>query len=97
MEILGHTIEPIHDPTGILPGERFDVFLDIRVPEEDEMYRPEGLTIKLIYAIVEGKGRIVQYQIYDAVSEKYLDFALDEEELKEVDGYVSRVLGSGGA
>lgn len=84
MNITGYEIEKLMDPTGILPGDRYELLLDIEVDEDDELFSENGLYIKLIYAIDDKGPRIAQYQIYERNTNQYLDFALDEEEEEEL-------------
>lgn len=55
--------------------------------EEDELYSENGLYIKVIYAVDQNGSRIAQYQIFEDVTHKYLDFALDEEEEQQIADY----------
>ncbi|MEI5906603.1 DUF6509 family protein [Bacillus spongiae] len=80
MKILEHTVEKLEDPTGILIGDRYEFFLTIEVPEEDELFSEHGLYMRAIVAVEENASRLVQYQIYERTTEKYLDFALEEAE-----------------
>jgi|SRR5690554_652617 len=84
MNITGYEIEKLIDPTGILEGDRYEFFVDIEVDKEDEMYSENGLYIRLILAVQGEKSWITQYHIYEKSTEKYLDFALDEEEEEEL-------------
>jgi hypothetical protein len=83
MEIIGHTIEKLEDPFGLLSGERYEIFLDLDIDEEDELFSEKGLGLKIIYVINENDSKILQYHFFEKGTEKVLDFALedDEEEL----------------
>ncbi len=80
MEIKYHTAEKLNDPTGILVGDRYEYILNIEVDEEDELYSEHGLGVKLILAVDENGSRIAQYQLYEQVTNKFLDFGLEEDE-----------------
>ncbi len=84
MEIINYEVERLQDPTGILSGERYEYTMAIQVDEEDELYRPGGLDLRLILAVEDGNARIADYHFIDSDGEKPLDFALDEEEEQEV-------------
>lgn len=84
MEIINHEAEKLVDPTGILVGDRYEVLIDIEVDEDDELFSENGLYIKLILAVVEDKVNIPQYQIFERVTDQYLDFALEDEELDKI-------------
>lgn len=84
MEIINYEVEKLNDPTGILTGERYEYTMAIQVDEEDELYRPGGLDLRVILAVEDGAARIADYHFIDKESGKPLDFALDEEEAQEV-------------
>ncbi|MDR4886166.1 DUF6509 family protein [Fredinandcohnia sp. QZ13] len=80
MNITGYSVEKLKDPTGILEGERYEFFLDIEVPEDDELYSENGIELKVIYAVDQKGERIAQYYFYERGTEKVLDFELEEDE-----------------
>jgi hypothetical protein len=80
MNITTHSAEKLKDPTGILNGDRYEVILDIEVPEDDELYREQGIYIKVIFVRDENGSRIVQSTIVERSTETYLDFELEEDE-----------------
>ena len=80
MNITGYTVEKLKDPTGILEGDRYEFFLDIEVPEDDDLYSENGIELKVIYAVDTNSERIAQYHIYEKSTQKVLDFELEEEE-----------------
>lgn len=84
MKITEYSVEKLWDPTGILPGDRYEFMIDVEVDEDDELYSDNGIYIKLILAVEGENVRIAQYQLYERVTEKYLDFALEEDELEEI-------------
>jgi hypothetical protein len=86
MEITGHFVEEIVDPTGILEGQRFEFLIDIEVPEDDELFSEEGLSLRVLFYKDQSKSKILNYHFYYS-DEKPLDFALDEEEEKMVESY----------
>jgi hypothetical protein len=80
MNITGYTVEKLKDPTGILEGDRYEFFLDIEVPEDDDLYSVNGIELKVIYAVDSKSERIAQYHIYEKNIQKVLEFELEEEE-----------------
>jgi len=84
MKIIEATIEKLEDPFGILPGERFEIFLKLDVEEDDELYSELGVTLKLIFAIENNQSKIAQYDFIENTTDKVLDFALEEAEEKEI-------------
>lgn len=87
MEIIQLNAEELKDPTGILPGHRYEVMIEIEVPEDDELYTPSGMYIKGIYVREEASSKLAQYAIIERGSETYLDFALEEEEEQALVAY----------
>lgn len=84
LNITGHSVEKLEDPFGLLPGERFEFFLELDVDEEDELYSDKGLGLKVIFVVEDNKERITNYHFYERGSEKVLDFALEEDEEEQV-------------
>ncbi|MBB2478896.1 pullulanase [Bacillus sp. APMAM] len=82
MDITGHTVEQLEDPTGILTGDRYEFILNIEVPEDDELYSENGLYIKAIYVDEGNQSRVAQYHIFEKVTDRYLEFELEEDEEK---------------
>jgi hypothetical protein len=80
MNITGHTAEKIEDKTGIIIGDRYECFLNVEVDEDDELYTENGLYIKAIFAVNDNEKRVLQYDLYEKVTEKYIDLALEEDE-----------------
>jgi hypothetical protein len=80
MEITGRTIEQIEDPFGILSGNRYEIFLHIEVPEDDELYSEKGLKVKVLMVEDEKGYHISHYHIIENTTEKVLDFELEEDE-----------------
>lgn len=94
MKITGHTIEKLEDPTGILIGDRYEYLINIEVPEDDELFSENGLYVKVIYA-VDVKGlRIAQYQLFENVTNKFIDLELEEDEEEMIDLYCRQHLDS---
>lgn len=92
LNISAYSKELIRDPFGILEGERYEFILDIEVPEDDELYSENGLYLKVLYGVSETKTGIIKYEIYERSSEQYLEFELEEDELKEVENFCIELL-----
>jgi hypothetical protein len=80
LTITGFGVQLINDPFGIIEGERYEFFLDIEVPEDDEVYSEKGLYIKVLYRVQEDQSGIVKYDIFEKETEKHFDFDLQEDE-----------------
>ncbi|OIK13230.1 DUF6509 family protein [Peribacillus sp. B-H-3] len=87
LTIISYTSEPLIDPFGILTGQRYEFFLDIEVPEDDELYSEKGLYIRVLYTIEETREGILKYDIHEKESEELLDFDLEEEEVKLLENF----------
>ena len=87
VNITEYTVELIKDPTGILTGNRYEFFLNINVPEDDELYHENGLQLKVLYYADENQSKVLNYHFYDSLENKFLEFALEEEEEKLVTNF----------
>lgn len=94
MKITGHTIEKLEDPTGILIGDRYEYLINIEVPEDDELFSENGLYVKVIYAVDVKGPRIAQYQLFENVTNKFIDLELEEDEEEMIDLYCRQHLDS---
>lgn len=80
MNIIGHSMEKLEDPFGLLSGDRYEIFLDLEVDEEDELYSDKGIGLKVIFVVDENEAKISTYYFFEKGSEKVLDFELEEDE-----------------
>ncbi|MBO0958343.1 pullulanase [Neobacillus sp. MM2021_6] len=80
LNITGHEVEKLEDPFGLLPGDRYEFFLELDVDMEDELYSDKGIGLKVIYVSEETGDKITSYYFYERGSETVLDFALEEDE-----------------
>lgn len=87
MNITEYTVEQMTDPTGILTGDRYEFFLNIEMPEDDELYEEKGLQLKVLYYVDKNQTKMLNYFFYDSLENKYLDFELEEEEEKLVNDF----------
>ena len=92
MNIIESTIEKLKDPFGILSGDRYEIFLTLEIDEEDELYSEHGISLKLIYAIENEQEKIAQYDFIEITTGRFLDFALEEEEVKEIEQYCHQLV-----
>ena len=80
LSINAFSVELVKDPFGILTGQRYEFFLEVEVPEDDEMYSKSGLNLRVIYLVEENKSGMIRYEVFERQTEKYLDFELVAEE-----------------
>ncbi|MEK3886745.1 DUF6509 family protein [Bacillus sp. FSL K6-3431] len=87
MKITSHSREKLHDPTGILTGERYEFFINIELPEDDEAFTEGGLLLRVIFAVNENQSRVSQYHFIEPSTNNILDFSLSEEEEEMITEY----------
>ncbi|MFD2613134.1 DUF6509 family protein [Paenibacillus gansuensis] len=80
LDITEYSVEYIKDPFGIVEGKRYEFLIDINVDEDDELSARNGVYIRAIYAMREGVGSLVKYDLLERGTDKYLEFDLEEEE-----------------
>jgi len=87
MEISAYSAEQIKDPFGILPGARYEFYLDLEVDEDDELYSEQGLAVRVVFSVEEARSGIVKYELLERSTEKYLDYELEAEELEAIESF----------
>ncbi|WP_108669232.1 DUF6509 family protein [Peribacillus acanthi] len=87
INVTSHTVELINDDFGILSGDRFEFFLNLDIPEDDELFSEKGVHVKVIYLVEENEQKIVKYDLFETESGDYLDFELEDEELAVLEAY----------
>ncbi len=78
--ITAYTVELIKDPFAILTGERYEFLLDIEVQEEDDLHTENGLYLRVIYLVEEGKTGIIKYEFLEKQTDQYYDFEMEDDE-----------------
>ncbi|QHW34596.1 pullulanase [Paenibacillus rhizovicinus] len=87
IEIEAYTVEKVKDPFGILTGERYEFKLDIDVAEDDELYVAGGLYIRVIYRVDGETGKIVKYELFERLNDKFADVELEDEEEQMLESF----------
>ncbi|WP_433616910.1 DUF6509 family protein [Paenibacillus cellulositrophicus] len=87
LTITEYEAEKVKDPFRILQGTRYEFKLDIEVPDDDELYTENGLYVRVIYKVDEDQSAIVKYEIYEKTTGQYLDFDLEEDEVKLLENF----------
>ena len=80
LTVTEYSAELVKDPFGILTGKRYEFILDLEVPEDDELYSGNGVYVKVIYLVEEGRTGIVKYDLFERTTDKYLDFDMEADE-----------------
>lgn len=89
-EIKSYTVEKMNDPFGILSGDRYEFFLEIEVPEDDELYTDKGIMLRVIFVVDNQEEQISKYEFIENGSEEILDFELEEDEVQMVKDFCSQ-------
>lgn len=76
----GYNVENVKDPFGILTGKRYEFLIELDVPEDDELYVENGVTVRAIVKVVEEQISIVSYELQETTTGELLDFDLEEDE-----------------
>ncbi len=87
LNITGHTVEKLVDPFGMLSGDRYEFFLNLKVDEEDELYSEKGVGLRVLFVADNGEMKISNYHFYEEETEEVLDFELEEDEERLVFDY----------
>ena len=93
MEITDYTVEKVKDPFGILDGLRYEFMLSLELDEEDELYSPQGIYLRVVYKAAEENSGIIRHEIRERGTDELLDFELEDEELAEVQAFCLEHLG----
>lgn len=80
LKIESYTVEKLEDPFGILSGDRYEFFLELEVPEEDELYSENGIMLRVIFLKEDDKEQISKYEFIENDTKNVLDFELEEDE-----------------
>lgn len=80
MTITEYTVELVKDPFQILSGKRYEFLLDLEIDEEDELYSANGIAIKAVYKVDGEEGSVVNYDLIEKTTGKYLDLDMEAEE-----------------
>ncbi|WP_299086764.1 DUF6509 family protein [uncultured Metabacillus sp.] len=94
MKIIESKIEKLEDPFGILTGERYEIILTLDIDEEDVLYSENGIVLNLIFAVEGEQAKIAQYHFIEKTTELVLDYALLDDEIKEVTSYCRQLVES---
>lgn len=84
LTVTSYTAEIVKDPFGILSGQRYEFVIKLDVPEEDELYTENGVSVRAIVKVEDGQTSMVSYDLQDSLSGELLDFELEEDEEAEL-------------
>lgn len=92
LTVTSYTAEQVKDPFGILSGQRYEFVIKLDVPEEDELYTENGVSVRAIVKVENGQPSMVSYDLQDSLSGELLDFELEEDEEAELFQFCSEHL-----
>ncbi|WP_310550996.1 DUF6509 family protein [Paenibacillus glufosinatiresistens] len=84
LPIASYSVEEIRDPFGIIPGKRYELMVELDIPEEDELYSESGVTARVVMKELDGEVSLVTYDLMETTTQTLLDFELEEEEEAEL-------------
>ncbi|WP_110112329.1 DUF6509 family protein [Bacillus sp. CGMCC 1.16541] len=87
LTITEYTVEKLEDPFNILTGDRYEFFLYLDVPEDDELHTDKGLALKVLYTVDEDKQSITNYHFLEMETNEYLDFELEDDEKEMIEAF----------
>jgi hypothetical protein len=77
-------VDNVRDPFGILSGKRYEFVINLDIPEEDELYEENGVSVRTIVKVEEEDVAIVSYDLLETTTGKLLEFDLEEDEEAEL-------------
>ncbi|MFC5471024.1 DUF6509 family protein [Cohnella suwonensis] len=82
LSVEEYSVELVKDPFQILAGKRYEflIDLDLDLEEGDELYTDKGVYVKAVYKVDGEQGSIVNYSLLERVTDRPLDFDLEDEE-----------------
>ncbi len=84
MNITQSTVTELRDPTGILTGKRYEVYLYLEFEEDDELLEEDAAGIRTIYVVDGEADKVTATYFFKKGTEQALDFELEDEEIEEV-------------
>ncbi|WP_150269953.1 DUF6509 family protein [Paenibacillus tepidiphilus] len=79
-----YTAEYIRDPFGIISGKRYEFVINLNVPEDDELYQENGVSVRAVVKVDNEAFSLVTYDLLETTTGKLLDFDLEEDEEAEL-------------
>lgn len=78
-------ITEVNDPFQILKGKRYEIVLNLDVEEDDELFDEQGVQLRVVYVMDDQQSKIARYEFINAVTKKYIDIEMEEEELAYIE------------
>jgi hypothetical protein len=80
MNLTLQSIEQLDDPFGILSGDRYEIFFNLEVPDDDELFHEGGLLLKVLFIVDESGSRVSHYHIFEKDTNSFIDIGLEDDE-----------------
>ncbi|WP_042200251.1 DUF6509 family protein [Paenibacillus camerounensis] len=84
LTFTSYTVENIKDPFGILSGMRYEFVINLDIPEEDELYEENGVSVRAVVKAEAGEAVLVTYDLLETTTGRLLEFDLEDEEEAEL-------------
>lgn len=84
LTISEYSVEKIRDPFGIISGTRYEFMIKLDVPEDDELYSENGVSVRAVVKEEDGAVSVVTYDVMETTTQKLLDFDLEDDEEEEL-------------
>ncbi|MBY0009211.1 DUF6509 family protein [Paenibacillus typhae] len=84
LTFTSYTVEDVKDPFGILSGKRYEFMINLDIPEEDELYEENGVSVRAVVKAEAGEAVLVTYDLLETTTGRLLEFDLEDEEEAEL-------------
>lgn len=84
LQISNYSAEKIRDPFGIISGSRYEFMISLEVPEEDELYSENGVSVRAVVKEDGGVISLVTYDVMETTTQKLMEFDLEDDEEEEL-------------
>lgn len=79
-----YTVEDVKDPFGILSGKRYEFMINLDIPEEDELFEENGVSVRAVVKAEADEAVLVTYDLLETTTGRLLEFDLEDEEEAEL-------------
>ncbi|MBY9077873.1 pullulanase [Paenibacillus sp. HN-1] len=84
LAISEYSVDKIRDPFGIISGTRYEFMIKLDVPEDDELYSENGVSVRAVVKKEGGTVSVVTYDVMETTTQKLMDFDLEDDEEEEL-------------
>ena len=87
LTISNYSVEHVRDPFQIISGKRYEFKLNLDIPEDDDLYSPNGISARVIMKVDGDSIGMVSYDLHEGGTDKMLEFDLEDEEEVELEAF----------